>query len=43
VGLAAGASDDQWRVQTTLVLEAGQLEAYSRSFRAFSDAAPRAA
>jgi len=43
VGLAAGASDDQWRVQATLVLEAGQLEGYSQGFRAFSDAAPRAA
>ena len=43
VNLAAGASDDQWRAQAELALEAGQLEAYAKDFRAFSDAAARAA
>ena len=36
VKLAAGASDDQWRAQAELLLEAGQLEALAKQFRAFA-------
>lgn len=43
VNLTAGRSDDQWRAQAELVLEAGQLEAYARNFRVFSSADQRAA
>jgi hypothetical protein len=43
VNLAAGGSDDQWRAQAELVLEAGQLEGYSKEFDAFSSPDHRAA
>ena len=43
VNLAAGASDDQWRAQVELALEAGQLGAYSTQFRVFASAGLRAA
>ncbi len=43
VNLAAGASSDQWKAQASLILEAGQLEDYSRTFRAFLRAEPSAA
>ena len=36
VKLAAGASGDQWRAQAELLLEAGQLEALAKQFRAFA-------
>jgi uncharacterized protein DUF6228 len=43
VKLAAGASQDQWRAQVELALEAGQLAAYSEQFRVFASADQRAA
>jgi hypothetical protein len=43
VNLAAGGSDDQWRAQVELAVEAGQLEAYSKQFHVFSSAGLRAA
>jgi len=43
VKLAAGASDDLWRAETQLLLEAGQLEAYAKEFREFASAGRRAA
>ena len=36
VKLAAGASDDQWRAEVQLLLEAGQLEAVAKQFRVFA-------
>jgi hypothetical protein len=39
VRLAAGGSDDQWRAQVELEIEAGQLEAYAKNFRVFSSRA----
>jgi len=36
VKLAAGRSDDQWRAQAELLLEAGQLEPLANQFRAFA-------
>ncbi len=38
VSLGAGASDDLWRAETQLLLEAGQLEAYSKDFHEFASA-----
>jgi uncharacterized protein DUF6228 len=43
VSLAAGLSDDQWRAQATLVLEAGQLDRFVKDFHAFLLVEPRAA
>jgi uncharacterized protein DUF6228 len=43
VSLAAGLSDDRWRAQATLVLEAGQLDSFAKDFHAFLRAEPRAA
>ena len=43
VALAAGASDDLWRAETQLLLEAGQLETYAKQFHEFASAGERAA
>ena len=43
VQLAAGASNDLWRAEAMLVVEAGQLDEYVKGFHAFSNAEPRAA